>query len=69
MPPGREVRLWMKRTLAERGLDESALLLTITDIREGKPDKGGRWLVVTTQHSEAWNQGRQAREFVFRKRP
>jgi len=55
MPPPRELQLWMRRALAEKQLPESALHLTITKIHEGQPDKKGRWLVVTTDQSAAWN--------------
>ena len=66
MPPARELSLWMRRTVRERGLAESALYLTVTEIREGQPDARGPWLVVKTQQAEAWG----ARlPFTFKARP
>ena len=52
MPPEREVRLWMRRHVAEKNLPESALYLTVTEVREGRPDKRGRWLRIRTEHTE-----------------
>ena len=70
MPPAREVRLWMRRRLDERGLAETALHLTITNIDEGAPDKNGRWLVITTEATPEWNEGYvRAIPFRFRVRP
>lgn len=46
LPPAREMRLWMRRTLAEEGRPESDLHITITSIREGRADKNGAWLIV-----------------------
>jgi hypothetical protein len=54
MPPRREIRLWMRRHAAERNLPESALALTIIEIREGNVDKGGRWLVVKCLQTPEW---------------
>jgi hypothetical protein len=70
MPPSREVSLWMRRDIQERNLSESALLLTVTEIREGKSDKNGRWLVVSSDQSAEWNEGRNQRfPFRFKARP
>lgn len=69
MPPAREVQLWMRRDLAARNLPESALHLTITNIHEGAPDKRGRWLVVTADHSTEWLNGRSPYPFKFKVRP
>lgn len=45
-PPERELRLWMRRSLAENDLPESAAHITVTAVYEGKPDTRGTWLVV-----------------------
>src|SRR5262245_32694185 len=57
LPPEREMRLWMRRTVAERGLSETALHLTVTDVHEGEPDKRGRWIVIKADYSAEWNSG------------
>jgi hypothetical protein len=69
MPPAREVQLWMRRTLEERNLPESALHMTVTEIIEGTSDKCGRWLVVSADQSPEWNEGRKALPFRFKVRP
>ena len=69
MPPAREVQLWMRRHVQDKGLSESALHLTITRIDEGTPDKRGPWLLFTTDQSAEWNQGRNAFPFKFKARP
>lgn len=69
MPPAREVQLWMRRDLQIRGLEESALHLTITEIHEGIADKRGRWLVVSCDQSAEWNSGRKSLPFKFMVRP
>lgn len=70
MPPAREVQLWMRRTLAERGLVESALHLTITEIIEGAPDKRGRWLIVVADQTPEWNAAyTRVSPFRFKVRP
>lgn len=70
MPPAREVRLWMRRALAERNLPESALYLTVTAIAEGTPDKRGRWLWVVADHAAAWfPDGCKPYPFKFKARP
>ncbi len=67
LPPERELRLWMRRHAAERGLSESALHLTVRDVREGAPDKKGRWLIFSCEHAPEW--GANGSRFVFRVRP
>ncbi len=70
MPPPREVSLWMRRTLAERGLAEEALYLTVTEIYEGAPDKRGRWLVVVADFTPEWNANKvNPSPFKFKARP
>lgn len=70
LPPEREMRLWMRRTCVERGLDESALYLTVRDVKQGIPDKRGPWLVVVTDQSPEWNAGHERTfPFTFQVRP
>ncbi len=69
MPPDREVRLWMRRSCQEKGLPESALYLTITEISEGAPDAKGRWLLVTADQAREWFEGREPYPFKFKARP
>ena len=71
MPPAREVRLWMRRRLAEHNLPETALHLTVVSIDEAMPDKGGHWLRITANHAPAWNVGfvMPPRPMVFKVRP
>ncbi len=53
LPPERELRLWMRRHVAEKGMGEEALHLCVKEVREGKPDKRGRWLRIKTDHTNA----------------
>lgn len=69
MPPPREVQLWMRRHLQERGLPESVMHLTITEIHEGEPDKRGRWLWITADHAPEWFQSSKPYPFKFKVRP
>jgi hypothetical protein len=69
MPPPRELQLWMRRDIAKRGLPESALHLTITNIVWGTPDKRGRWLLVTADHAIEWHAGRKPYPIKFKVRP
>lgn len=69
MPPARELRLWMRRALAERNLPESALHLTVTEIQEGSPDKRGRWLIVKANQAPEWFQQCKPYPFIFKARP
>lgn len=69
MPPSREINLWMRRDVKERNLSETALHLTITEIREGQVDKIGRWLIVSSDHTAEWLGDRKAYPFHFKVRP
>ena len=71
LPPARELSLWMRRTAHERGLTEDALRLTVTEIRDGQPDKRGRWLIIKTEQDPRWWSGTTAtpRPFTFKARP
>ena len=70
LPPVRELSLWMRRCARERGLSDDALHLTVTEVREGAPDKRGRWLVVKTWQTDEWCQGQVSRgPFTFKARP
>jgi hypothetical protein len=60
MPPAREVSLWMRRTLAEKGLDESALLLTVVAVDHGtrlgvgiKAQYGKEWTATYAEPNKA----------------
>ncbi len=64
LPPERELRLWMRRHIAEKGMSESALYLTITEIKEGARDKKGRWIIIKSAESAEWTAG-QVRTFPF----
>ena len=66
MPPERELRLWMRRHIAAHNLPEAALYLKVEYVAEGKPDKGGRWVLIKTRYPEAWG---HMSEFRFRARP
>jgi hypothetical protein len=73
-PPEREMRLWMRREIAETNLSEEALLLTVEEIRDSKPDKKGGWLLIKGRHSVEWDKrngnGNPAlRSMSFRARP
>jgi hypothetical protein len=69
LPPAREIQLWMRRTLQEKNLPESALHLTITEIREGNPDKNGRWLIVRCDQTKEWIGDGKSYPFSFKVRP
>jgi hypothetical protein len=69
LPPAREIQLWMRRDALQRGLSETALHLTVVDVREGKPDKKGRWIIVRCDQSAEWLAGRVGYPFTFRARP
>jgi hypothetical protein len=68
LPPERELRLWMRRHLAEKGLPETALYLTVSEIYEGNPDKRGRWLIVKSRQAAEWG-NTHSRSFTFKARP
>lgn len=59
LPPEREIRGWMRRHCAEHGLTESALNLTVREVKQGRPDKRGPWLVVVADQAPEWNAGRE----------
>lgn len=69
LPPARELRLWMRRRCAEMGLPETALHLTIKDVREVQPDKKGPWLLVTCDHTPEWRGDAKSLDFKFNVRP
>lgn len=70
-PPARELSGWMRKRAAERQLDESALCMTVSSVREGQADAGGRWVLITAQMSNAWHeaQGSRRHDWTFRARP
>ena len=74
MPPKREVLLWMRRAMVERKLSESALYLTVTEVRDGTPDKAGPWTRIITIHTTEWcsnyiNPDPRHSKFSFKARP
>ena len=69
LPPAREMSLWMRRVLAEKGLPESALYLTITDIREADADARGRWVTIGTLQDAAWCSPLPRQRWTFKARP
>lgn len=69
LPPARELSLWMTRAAINRGLSYTATRLTVTHAHEGVPDKKGRWLLVTAEHTAEWNEGRTPIPFRFKARP
>lgn len=69
MPPPRELSLWMRRHVKERGLSDAALHLTVIEAYEGAPDKKGRWVVITARYSQEWASGNVSRPFTFKARP
>lgn len=69
LPPAREISLWIKRHLAEKGLPEESMYLTIVSVREGYADKKGRWILVKCDHTDEWNAGRMGYTTTFKARP
>jgi hypothetical protein len=69
LPPARELSLWMRKACAQKGLPESALLLTVTDIRQGMPDKNGAWLVFVCDQTPEWIGDSKPFPFKFKTRP
>lgn len=69
MPPAREVRLWMVRHAAEKGLSIADLGITLTDIHEGESDKGGRWLWFAGYLCDDWYTTGTRHPFKFKARP
>lgn len=69
MPPDRELRLWMRRTAAKKGMSEDELGIMLTDIHEGTPDKKGRWLWFTGYLRDKWYAGGKQFPFKFKARP
>lgn len=53
-PPEREMRLWMKRELAEKGLSESAQALSVVSVDQARPDKKGEWVIIKARYSREW---------------
>jgi hypothetical protein len=69
MPPARELSLWMRRIAKESGLSDAALHLTVIDVYDGAPDKGGRWVVIHARCSDEWAAGRISDSMTFKARP
>ncbi len=69
MPPEREMRLWMIRDAAEKGMSPTDLGIMLTDVHEGEPDKRGRWVWFSGYLRDDWYQGRRQYPFKFKARP
>ncbi len=69
LPPARELQLWMRKSCAQKGLDESALHLTIAEIEDGLPDKNGAWLIVRCNQTPEWLGEAKPYFFTFKARP
>lgn len=69
MPPDRELRLWMIRDAAEKGMSSSDLGIMLTDVHEGQPDKRGRWIIFKGYLRDDWYAGRRKYPFTFKARP
>jgi hypothetical protein len=65
LPPERELSLWMRRHIAEKGLDESALHLTVLTINHSR-DKRGPWIHIRAQYPPTWG---HTSTFSFKARP
>lgn len=60
----------MRRNATDRGLNETALYLTVMEIQEGQPDKTGRWLQIRGEHTPEWNADKpRPYPFIFKARP
>lgn len=70
-PPARELSLWMRKQAAEHQLDEAALCMIVSSVREGPADAGGRWTLITARMSSAWHaaMGSRPSDWTFRARP
>jgi len=53
-PPARELSLWLRRDLAEKGMTEADAIMTVTEVKQGAPDKRGPWLIITAFMPDAW---------------
>ena len=70
LPPAREMQLWMVRACRERNLPETALHLTVREVREAMPDKRGSRLLIRCDQTPEWNEGRSSVwPFSFKVRP
>jgi hypothetical protein len=69
LPPARELRLWMRRDAQSRGIPEAEIYLTVTAIAEDQMTKRGRWLKITGNMSDRWNEDRQPYPFSFKAQP
>jgi len=69
LPPERELRLWMRRDLAQRGLPESALVMTIEQVELARRDKRGDWWRITAHLSPEWYGDRPAYPWKIAARP
>lgn len=69
LPPDRELKLWMLRDAAAKGIAPGDLGIMLTEVSEGFADKRGRWLLFKGYLRDAWYQGRKPHPFTFKARP
>lgn len=69
LPPDRELKLWMLRDAAAKGIAPGDLGIMLTEVNEGLADKRGRWLLFKGYLRDAWYQGRKPHPFTFKARP
>lgn len=69
LPPDRELKLWMLRDAAAKGIAPGDLGIMLTEVSEGLADKRGRWLLFKGYLRDAWYQGRKPHPFTFKARP
>jgi hypothetical protein len=69
MPPERELRLWMRRDAAERGLTDKDLGIMLTEVREGAPDTRGRWILFSGYLPDHWYKSGRPYKWTFKARP
>jgi hypothetical protein len=72
MPPERELRLWMGKRAAEKGMKPQDLGIMLTSVREGASDKTGRWILLTGYLQDRWYAdyaGGKQHPMTFKARP
>lgn len=69
LPPPREVALWMRKALVQKGLTEDALWLTVLALHSAAPDSRGPWMAITAVYGRDWLQGKPAYPWTFKARP
>jgi hypothetical protein len=59
----------MARDAAEKGMSTADLGIMLTEVKEGAPDKRGRWIIFKGFLRDEWYQGRRQYPFIFKARP